>query len=83
MAKKKNLDFSFIEEDSMLSFHTTILGLYEQTGSYIEAITSYCEDHSLDVDEIAPLISKALRENLFIEGLAARTIRDDSPRLPM
>ena len=80
--RKKNLDFSFINENSMLEFQNTICELREQCDSYVEAIASYCEDHSLDVDEIVSLISDSLKKKMYEEGIVTKRIKSDSPILP-
>lgn len=83
MRKKKNLNFSFVTEDSMLSFQNKIIELYVQTDSWIGAITSYCEDHTIDIEDVIPLLSEVLKYNLYEEGIANRTVKEDSVRLPL
>jgi len=83
MRKKKNLNFSFVTEDSMLSFQNKIIELYVQTDSWIGAITSYCEDHTIDIEDVIPLLSEVLKYNLYEEGIVNRTVKEDSVRLPL
>lgn len=83
MRKKKNLNFSFVTEDSMLSFQNKIIELYVQTDSWIGAVTSYCEDHTIDIEDVIPLLSEVLKYNLYEEGIANRTVKEDSVRLPL
>ncbi len=81
-AKKKNIDFSFFTEDSMLKFQTIIYEIKESTESWVDAVISYCEEHALEVEDVIPLMSDALIAELRNEGLANRTIKDNSARLP-
>lgn len=81
-AKKKNIDFSFFTEDSMLKFQNIIFEIKESTESWVDAVVSYCDDHALEVEDVIPLMSDALISKLRDEGLANRTIKDDSARLP-
>lgn len=83
MRKKKNLNFSFVTEDSMLSFQNKIIELHVQTDSWIGAITSYCEDHTIDIEDVIPLLSEVLKYNLYEEGIVNRTVKEDSVRLPL
>ena len=75
--RKKNLDFSFINTSSMLEFHTEITRLQLECGTWVEAITSYCEDHSIDTDEILHLLSDSMKANLYDEAVKARRIKPE------
>ena len=83
MRKKKNLNFSFVTEDSMLIFQKKIVELKEEVGSWVQAVTSYCEDNSIDVEDIIPLLSEALKTSIYEEGLQNRTVKNNSLRLPI
>ena len=81
--RKKNLDFSFINENSMLEFQTELGRIHKECGSWVEAITSYCEDHSIDVDEIVHLLSDSVKTKIYDEAIQTRRIKPEFPSLPL
>ena len=81
--KKKNLDFSFVTEDSMLIFQRIIVDLKKETGSWLDAVVSYFEDHSMEVEDVVPLMSEALKSLIFDEGIINKTIKNTDIRLPI
>lgn len=81
MRMRKKLAVAFSQEDSMLKFQTRIEEIFAETESYSEAIAAYCEEYDLDVTEIVELISPALREKLFREGVKNRRVKSDRNEL--
>lgn len=81
--RKKNLDFSFINENSMLEFQTELVRIHKECDSWVEAITSYCEDHSIGVDEVVHLLSDSIKSKLYDEAVANRRIKPEYPSLPL
>lgn len=79
--RKKNLDFSVISENSMLEFQSEIIRIREECDTWAEAIASYCEDHSIDVEEILHLLSDAMKTKLYEEGVKLKRIKVDHPTL--
>lgn len=67
----------------MLTFQKQLEHIRLGCDSWAESIVEYCEEYSVDVEEIANLISDGLKAKMFEEGVIAGTIKPDTPMLPL
>lgn len=81
MNRKKNLDFSIVNDDTTLRIHQDIVELHKRTDSWVEAVTTYCEDQVIDIEDIVDHLSSAIKANLYDEAIINKTIVDDEPTL--
>lgn len=81
MKRKKNLDFSIVNDDTILHIHQDIVEIHKQTDSWVEAVTAYCEAQVIDIEDIISHLSSAIKDNLYAEGIDNRTLVNNEPSL--
>lgn len=71
-----------IIEDKMLMLMEDVSWLHEGGLSWIESIIQYCEDASIEVEDVIPMLPPMLLTKLHDEGISFKTIKGDKyPKL--
>lgn len=78
--RKKKIDF-FIDEAAMNIFNTNIKDIRKECDTYLESITSYCEDNDVDIEDILPLISPGMKQKIYAEEIDRNTLIIDDLEL--
>ena len=55
----------------------------EMGTSYIETITDYCENNTLEVENITPLLSSFIKEKIKYEAEGLNLVRKSTEKLPL
>lgn len=72
----------FIEHLNVVSFSESIEHMVLDGGynSYIEAIVKFCDEHSIEFDQVPKFIAPALKAKLELEGVELGHLKKmDSP----
>lgn len=80
LMRKKKIDF-FIDEAAMNIFNNNIEDIRKECDTYLESITSYCEDNDVDIEDILPLISPGMRQKIYVEEIERNTLVDNDLEL--
>lgn len=81
--RKKNLDFSAVTDNVTLTIHNAITARREKSDSWLDAVSTYCEDNEVDIEDMVGLLSDSIKDKLYKEGIENRTLIATEPSLPL
>lgn len=69
-------------EDKMMLLNEDVVWLHSTGLSWVESIVQYCEDASIEIEDVIPMLPPVMLTRLHDEGVNFKTIKGDKfPKL--